>query len=255
MSKLSCARTIPVLMFILSLIALSGCGSPYLTPGGGADFAIFADDDIREILDRKPVAPFPAHLAVARVQAPEYRSYTCQGYGRGRFSVVTVRDVETEDDFARLAALPDVAQVVAINRLLLSDELNSDRPLRQAAASLHADLLMVYTFDTDFFVGDALRPLTVISLGLSPNQDVRVVATASAMLVDVRTGYVYGACETTCRTKQLASAWTSDDAVDRSRLKTEREAFEKLLGDFEVLWKRVVADQRKRADRPTTRET
>ncbi len=231
------------LWLLCALVVLSGCATPYRTPGGGADFAIFADDDIKAILDRKPASPFPVHLAVARVQAPHYRSYTAQGYGRGRFSVVTVRDVETEEDFDRIAELPEITQVVPLNRLLLSDELESDRQLRQAAASLHADMLMLYTFDTDFFVGDALRPLSVISLGLSPNMYVRVTTTASAILIDVRTGYVYGACETTTRKEQLASAWTSNDAVDHSRLKTERQAFENLLGEFERLWKAIAADQ------------
>jgi hypothetical protein len=100
-------------------------------------------------------------------------------------------------------------------------------------------MLLVYTFDTDFFVGDSLFPLTVVTLGLSPNKKVRVNTTASAILVDVRTGYVYGSCEVTARKEALASAWTTTDAVDRSRLKTERQAFEKLLAEFESLWEGV----------------
>lgn len=250
MSRLLCVRPSLGLWLLPALVAFSGCSS-YRTPGGGADFAVFADHDIKAILDRKPASPFPANLAIARVQEPHYRSYTAKGYGRGRFSVVTVRDVETEKDFNRIAELPEVAQVVPLNRLLLSDELESDRQLRQAAASLHADMLMLYTFDTDFFVGDALRPLTVITLGLSPNKQVRVTTTASAILIDVRTGYVYGSCEITSRKEQLASAWTSGDVVDHSRLKTERQAFDDLLGEFEGLWKSVVADQQKGMGEPS----
>ena len=55
--------------------------------------------------------------------------------------------------------------------------------------------------------------------------------------MDVRTGYVYGSCESTSRKNQLASAWTSGEAVDFMRLKTERQAFEELLGEFEALWR------------------
>lgn len=109
--------------------ASSGCSAPYKTPGGAADFNVFADRDIKEVLDRKPASPIPAHLAVARVQAPEYRSYSNTGYGHGRFSVVTVRDVEQEEDFNRLAAMPEIEQVAPLNRLLLSDNLESDRQL------------------------------------------------------------------------------------------------------------------------------
>ncbi len=224
------------------LLLAGGCSIAYHTPGGGADLKLFADRDIAEILERRPSAPRPVHLATARVQAPHYRSHSTRSHGKGRYSVVTVRDVEQDADFDRLADLPEIAQVVPINRLLLSDQLESDRELRQAAAALHADMILIYTFDTDFFIDDALRPLTVITLGLSPNKVVRMSTTASAVLVDVRTGYVYGACESTVRRKQLASAWTSRDAVDHSRRKTEREAFEKLISDFEKLWDGVAED-------------
>ena len=246
MVRLSNHQVALCLMLVSAFLVGGGC-SFYKTPGGGADFAIFADQDIKTILDRRPVSPLPANLAVVRVQEPHYRSYTAEGYGQGRFSVVTVRDIEEEKDFDRVANLPEVSQVVPLNRLLLSDRLDSDRQLRQAAASLHADMLLVYTFDTDFFVGDALRPLTVVTLGLSPNKRVRVTTTASAILVDVRTGHVYGSCETTTRKEQLASAWTSSDTVDHSRLKTERQAFENLLDEFERLWRTVLSERRKGA--------
>ena len=91
-----------------------------------------------------------------------------------------------------------------------------------------------------FFVGDVLPPLSVITLGLSPNQTAEVTTTASAILLDVRTGYVYGSCESTSRKNQLASAWTSGEAVDFMRLKTERQAFEELLGEFEALWRESI---------------
>ncbi len=231
-----------VTRYSLLLLFVGGCSIGYRTPGGGANLKLFADRDIREIFERQPSAPRPVHLAIARVQAPRYRSYSSRSHGQGRYSVVTVRDVEQEQDFERIAKLPDIAQVVPLNRLLLSDQLESDRELRLAAAALHADMILIYTFDTDFSSDDFLRPLTVITLGLSPNKWVRVSTTASAVLLDVRTGYVYGACESTARRKQLASAWTSRDAVDHSRRKTEREAFELLLADFEKLWAGVASD-------------
>ena len=219
----------------LLLLCVGGCSIAYRTPGGGANLKLFADRDIREIFERQPSAPRPVHLAIARVQEPHYRSYSSRSHGQGRYSVVTVRDVEQEQDFERIANLPEIAQVVPLNRLLLPEKLESDMDLRRAAATLHADMILIYTFNTDFFIDDALRPLTVVTLGLSPNKLVRVSTTASAVLLDVRTGYVYGACESTARRKQLASAWTSRDAVDRSRRKTEREAFEQLLTGLEEL--------------------
>lgn len=243
MTCLAHRSRLAVVQLVCLCLVLGGCSS-YRTPGRGAQFNVFLNEDIENILERKPAASWPVNLATVRVQEPGYRSATARGYGSGRYSVVGVRDVEKEEDFVRLRQLPKVAQVVGLNRLLLGGELTSGRPLRQAAAALHADILCIYTFDTQFHVGDAARPLTVFTLGLSPNQTVEVVTTAAAILVDVRTGYVYGACERTARKKSLASAWTSGDAVDRSRLETERSAFEALLEELERLWSGIAREQK-----------
>jgi hypothetical protein len=244
MSRYHPHYALPTLLILTMPLSLVGCMA-YRTPGGGADMKLFADRDIQEILDRKPSAPLPANLAVARVQQSGYHSHTNDGFGHGDFSLVTVRDVERQEDFDRIAALPQIHAIAPLNRLLVGERLYSDEPLRQAAASLHTDVLLLYTLDTKFYVNDYLKPLSVFTLGLSPNQMAFVTTTASAVLLDVRTGYVYGACETTSRKKSLASAWTSDDAIDQTRLKTERESFEDLLGEFEGLWKGVVSDMGK----------
>ena len=39
--------------------------------------------------------------------------------------------------------------------------------------------------------------------------------------------------------------WTTRDAVDHSRRKTERDAFEQLLAGFEELWRNLPKDEAK----------
>src|SRR5258706_577198 len=80
-----------------------------------------------------------------------------------------------------------------------------------------ADMLLVYAVDTTFRGQDNAAPLSVITLGLSPNQQAQVVCTASAVLMDTRNGYIYGVAEATDRGTQLTSAWTSGSAVDQAR--------------------------------------
>src|SRR5215510_6345952 len=87
------------------LTLFTGCAS-YVTPGRGADMKAIAPaaatlqgdrkptDPIQQAFDRKPLAHFPAGVAVVRVQAPGYTSATTQGWGEGQFSIVTTRDVE-----------------------------------------------------------------------------------------------------------------------------------------------------------------
>jgi hypothetical protein len=243
------ATAVIVTLLTAPILFVGGCAS-YVTPGRGADMAALGvtpemrnqqtDDTIAQSLGKRPLAQFPAGIAAARVQAPGYRSETAQSWGTGRYSIVTTRDVETPEQLARLEKLPLVSGIAPVNRLLLSDQLNSDMELRQAAARLHADMLLVYTIDTTFKVDDKAAPLTVVTLGLSPNQQARVVTTASAVLMDTRNGYVYGVAEASEQGSQLASAWTSTSAVDDARRRTESQAFEKLVGELEKTWGRVV---------------
>jgi hypothetical protein len=236
-----------IVLVLLSLLA--GCAS-YATPGRGADFAKMgvtpvaqaagADPSIRDAFDKKPLAMFPTGIAVVRVQAPGYRSRTAQGWGYGRYCVVTTRDVEQPGQIEGLAKLPMVRGIAPLNRLLLSGDFNTDEPLRRAAAQLQADVLLIYTLDTTFVTEDKLRPLSVITLGLSPNQQVRLTTTASAVLLDTRNGYVYGVAEATERKDRLTSAWQNDVAIDETRRATESAAFGKLVGELETTWKGVV---------------
>src|SRR4051794_18263124 len=129
------ALFIPFIVF-----AGSGCAS-YVTPGRGADMAALGvtpearnqqtDDPIARSLGKRPLAQFPTAIAAARVQAPGYKSETAQSWGSGRYSIVTTRDVETPEQLARLEKLPMVIGIAPVNRLLLSDQLNSDLELRQ----------------------------------------------------------------------------------------------------------------------------
>ena len=226
-----------------------GCAS-YTTPGRAADLRTFgvepaardelSDPSVIRAIDKRPLAAFPTGIAVARVQAPGYRSHTTEGWGTGRYSIVTPRDIEKPEQVERLARLPLVSGIAPLNRLLLPPQLETDLELRQAAAALHADMLLVYTLDTTFVVEDKAAPLTVITLGLSPNQQARVVTTASAVLMDTRNGYVYGVAEASEKDNRLASGWTSGDAVDESRRRAETKASEKLIGELETMWGGVV---------------
>ncbi|MHC4170865.1 MAG: YqkE family protein [Planctomycetota bacterium] len=233
----------------LAVVVVSGCGTSYVTPGAGAQLSALAetdlsqvtDADIQEIMDRKPVSPFPAIMGYIRLQSPGYRSYSFASYGRGRYSVVPTRDIETDEDFKRLADLPMIRDIVPLGRALIPPKLDSHRQLRHSAAQLHADLLLVYTLDTAFRIKDHdIGPLGVITLGFLPNHEARITTTASAVLFDVRTAYVYGLVEATEYEEQMASAWTANKAVEEARKRAERKAFEELLNELSLMWKDVV---------------
>jgi hypothetical protein len=238
-----------VALVALSAVWLSGCAS-YRVPGGPADLRALgvSEDFVEQNTDAaiagrlalKPLAGFPTAIAVVRVQDRGYVSYTARGYGEGRYTVVTVRDVETDEDFDRLHQLPMVRGIAPLNRLVLPTRLRDDSDLRQGAATVRADMLLIYTFDTTFEVKDKVPPLGILTLGLFPDDHARIASTVSAVLMDTRNGYVYALLEATVRKEKTTSGWTRDAVVDEVRREAETEAFQKLVGEFETTWQRVV---------------
>ena len=184
----------------------------------------------------------------------DYQSYSNQSYGRGRYSVVTTRDIETEADFAQLGAMPQVAGVGALNRLLLPGNLDSADELRNAAAQLQGDIVLMYTIDTAFRTDtEQIGPLQLVSLGFFPNKKAKVTSTCAVALIDTRTGYVYGVAESTSKEDQRSDLWNTEEAIEKARAKAERGAFTAALGETEKLWAQIVAAQVGRRDgrRPT----
>lgn len=241
-------------VFFAVMIFCAGCGQKYVTPGAGAnlyrltgmtesELREITDAEIQKVLDRKPTSPFPARMAYVRVQESGYRSYMIDSYGKGAYSVVTAKDIETDEDFEKLANLPMMKAITPLNQVLIPAYLESDKQLRMAASHLHADMLLVYTLDTVFRIKDHdIGPFGVMTLGFLPNQEARVRTTASAVVFDVRTGYVYGLTESTAFEKQMASVWVSREAVEDSRKKAEAKAFEQLIDEFALTWKGIVEE-------------
>ena len=232
------------LIALAAAACLCGCATHYVTPSGRADFAAFTSQSIKESFAATPATRFPAYIAVVRVQAPRYHSYLTDReggvYGQGRYSIVTTRSVEDDADFQRLSGLMQVGGLVSLNALLLPQKLDSDRELREAAARLKADMVLLYTFDTSFHENNSSAALTTISLGLAPTRNVFVHVTASALLIDTRTGFIYGAIESNEHRRMITSAWVSQDAADRARLDAEKTAFGQLISELEKTWPRII---------------
>ncbi|UJJ30405.1 hypothetical protein [Halopseudomonas maritima] len=229
-------------LLALGLATLQGCAT-YTTPAAGVNMSALGDGDISELMSLEPAAEFPARLAVVRVQSSGYRSLTADSYGRGQFSVVTTRDIESNEDLERLASQEQLSAVASMTRLILPLELNTLRDLRLGAARLKADLLLVYTLDTSFNVeSTTLGPLSAVTLGFLPNKQAFVSATTSALLVDVRTGFIYGAAEATERESQRATVWNSQAAIDSARQRAEAASFHTFVGEFERLWTATLAE-------------
>lgn len=231
------------LLLVAGMAALLGACSTYTTPGAGVSLSAISDADISEAMSRQPAAAFPARLAVVRIASSGYRSRSNEAAGSGAFGVITTRDIETDESFERLGRMSGVASVAPVSRLLIPARLGDIRDLRTSAAQLRADVLLIYTIDTRFRTESAqLGPLQTIALGFLPSKKAVVNATCAFMIVDVRTGFIYGTGETTATEDQRSNVWGGESAIEAARLRAERHAFEQGLGEVEKLWASVVRE-------------
>lgn len=218
------------------VIFCSGCAS-YVTPGGPARLDQINRADIAEVASRQPTVKFPARLAIVRIQAPDYKSLSTEAYGSGRFTAITTQELLTDEQLEAVSKWPSVAAVVPVTRLTIPARLDSVDDLRVAGARVQADILMVYTIDTTFRIqGKGYGPLTAISLGIIPDRDAYITATASAVLIDVRSGFVYGVAEATAKTSGLTNVWESSNTVDRKRIQAEEDSFTQLMDQVAKTW-------------------
>lgn len=238
-----------LLPVVASLVALASCGatrSTYVPPSRGADLQAIAPQsagraDIEEILSRKPTGEWPAVIAAVRVQ-----SHFENGASRSETRIVPaqvvsgVREIETDEQLARLGALPNVRGVALASPLLFAGAIDDDLDLRAGAAAMHADLLLVYTLNTTIRQEDDSPILRIFTPGIAPTVQESVTATAQSILLDVRTGAFLGAAEATERGERRLSSALHDDSGERRYLELEREAFQKLVGAFESTWPAVV---------------
>lgn len=86
-----CLASTRVFALLAALVA-QGCAT-YTTPGGAVSIPAITEASVAEALSREAAAEFPVRLIVARVQAAGYWSSTNRGYGGGRYSVITTRDI------------------------------------------------------------------------------------------------------------------------------------------------------------------
>jgi hypothetical protein len=244
-------RLAGLLSLCLITALFTGCSSHYVTPGGPADLTGITSSEMEDNFTLQPAARFPARLAVVQLQGSSYgrgghHDEIC--YGEGAYRVVSSNVSQPErDPSAYLENCDAIAGFAILNRMVLPPNLKSAKDLRLAASKIHADLLLMYTLDTSFYVVDhEVGPLNTFSLGFLPNQEAKVSCSASCAILDVRTGYVYGLAEAQALDSNLATVWNSKDAVDKTRIEVESKALEKLWGQTEKLFTGIAKEQAKR---------
>ncbi len=222
---------------LLAVIVLlcSGCAT-YVTPGGAAPLEQLNRVHLADGSPQQPAPQLPASFAVARLQASPYKSYSAEGFGSGRFSVIVAREAPTPEQLQLIAKWPAVDDAAVLNSAWLPGKFDSIDDLRGAAAKMQADVLLVYTVDTTFELhGQAVPPEGAIALGSKEAGPATVSAAASAAFVDVRTGYVYGRVEASA-SADVSELLKARDALDAKRIEVEHDALAQLMSRAGKAW-------------------
>jgi hypothetical protein len=223
---------------VLAGVFCAGCAS-YATPGGPALLASLAADPVSNASFAPPVPSFPVHVNLVRVQAANYASLTAERVAGGSFSVVTPAE-RAGRPLKAVSQWPLVADAAQLRPALLPERLATLDDLRLAAAKNLADVLVVYTVDTLFEVdGRNLAPLAEVSLGKPPGERAGITSTASAVLIDVRSGYRYATVNADARLDDLDGAWLTSATLDKKRLETEQQALDALWVEAGKIWRGV----------------
>lgn len=241
---------------VIASVCLTGCYSSYATPGKAADFsdlglsvrsqdmtdderALLTDRFIEQRLNTKPLASFPARIVFAQVQGTGYRWSGRSTYGEGNTTIVdTHHDPAMEEAIKTLSdpPMPGVTSLGILNSLLVPDRIRDHSDLRAAAANLQADMLLLYTFDTKIHDDEFLPYVGILTLGLFPDRVTKATSNASAILIDTRNGYVYGAATGIAEASEVSSFLGSSKAFDKAIKRVEADAMIDLVKNMRTAW-------------------
>jgi hypothetical protein len=226
-----------------AVLALAGCettaqytsGQDYLARYQTSETTLITtssgtDADVRSIAAVEPDLRFPARIGLARIG--QYKSLTS----------VPLDEAESWRDAAEDLG-PSFGEFIPVSPLVANSVSSFDQRknstvidhIRRGAARQHLDYVIAYEVsDLAKSDGNALRlaDLTVLGLFVLPSRNLKAEATASAILLDVRTGYPYLTGSTFTDKKSISTVIGKGDRKDKLRNATRQVAVAQLAEEF-----------------------
>lgn len=229
-----------------TMLASLGACSATLQSSSGADYlagydasheiangmATDVDQDVRRIAAIEPTLAFPARIGLARI---EHGSITALPSDEARIWHDLV--VEMGDQYGEFVPVsPLIASMVGEPAAPGMDRAAAViANIRRGAARQHLDYVLTYEVGSsreEKANALALADLTIIGMFVLPSRTIEVDATASGLMIDVRTGYPYATLTTHADKSGVSRAiseWsTSLDYADTA----EERAVAKLAQEF-----------------------
>lgn len=228
---------------LLVLLGLPGCAS-YRGPGLGLashellETRVIGDEAAPNL---QPAAMLPVRVVLVRLQRAGYPTLNEPCRGTGRYCVLTVRDVESDAELARIADLPQVASLIPLPARLIPNTIRSVADLRRTMIAEHiGDLALFYSIDTQATMPQDGSSLSRLRQSLLPHS-VTLKSRVSVTLIDIRSGFVYLQGDVGL-TEELAggTVWSRPESANRARQATEGRAFAAMTRHIEQHWHKVI---------------
>lgn len=250
-------KQIKIVTLVSALAALTACES-YVQTTSGADYLARYDEshktanygdradvdaDVRAIAAIEPTLQFPARIGLARID-------------RGHLTSVPADEgyiwQETLEDLA-----PLYGEFVPVSPLIaaaVSESPDGQRHrnratdtianIRRGAARQHLDYVLVYEVGSsrqEKANALALADLTVIGMFVLPSRSIEVEASASGLMLDVRTGYPYATLTAHSEKKGVSRAVSEYSSGVILADTAEERAVEKLAVEFKDVMEQLGA--------------
>lgn len=239
---------------VAAVLAIGACETSLQTTSGAdylarydpsyetsSETALAVDEDVRRIASIEPNLIFPARIGLARIE-------------RGRLTTLPAEDARVwQDQVEKLGATygefvpvsPMIAEMVSTaSSSRSSSAADIMAHIRRGAARQHLDYVLVYEVGASRQEKSnalALADLTIIGMFVLPSRTIDVEATASGLMLDVRTGYPY-ATLTTHADKTGVSRAISERSTGLSYAETAKaQAVSKLALDFSEAMEELAA--------------
>jgi hypothetical protein len=238
-----------------ALLAISACQTSLQTTSG-ADYlsryntthnatqsgpTTSIDDDVREIANVEPNLAFPARIGLARIDRA------------GLVNVPADEGYIWQETFKNLGAL--YGEFVPVSPLIAATVAKPKQPgasrdaaiianIRRGAARQHLDYVLVYEVGStrrEKANALALADLTIIGMFVLPSRDIEIEASASAILLDVRTGYPYATITSHAEKSGVSSVISEYSSSIALADTAEERAVAKLAADVEAGMKDLAA--------------
>ncbi len=190
------------------------------------------DADVRRIAAIEPTLAFPARIGVARIH-----NGALTGLPADEARIWQDAASEMDDAYGEFVPIsPLIASMVAAPRAKGADRTSAIiSHIRRGAARQHVDYVLVYEVGSSTRTKAnalSLADLTIIGMFVLPSRTHDIKASASAVMLDVRTGYPYATLTAHADKQGLSRAvsnWTTKlDYADTA----EEEAVANLAGDL-----------------------